>query len=559
MDEPIFRTRGPLDPERDRALYIERPEIEHLLGLAQQSTVYNYVALLGSRQTGKTSLLYQARSLMAGRGCRVAFVDLSGLENQREADCYRHVCSQMLAELGEEVGLPGYERARLAAPNTALDFRTFLLRVAQATPAQRIVVMLDEVGAIPASASEPFFGIIRNIFSSRRKESEQALAKYVFIFSGAVDLHELTQGRNSPLNICERIYLRDLSRMGVRKLVANFNRKGIAVTREAADHIYNETRGHPYLVQRLCSLIEERGGQTVTPREVAWAISQMLRGDDNLDRLIRQVSQEKELEEFVREIVLEGRKVPFSRVNPLVARLEVLGSIRGEEFCAIRNPIYERALVNHFHSAARPKRAVRAKGRLRLPPLLLAILFLTSSPTTAFYVKDFILFPRAHVDHDLGFPDPEVRAVIHYEPVIRRGREQIIEVEIQRSPTARLPILAELQPQSLDLVSGDGKYILEFTSPHESKRFTIHLGEQLKLRDLVDPVTQERVVMVRVSSPTASRAYAATLRVDRITTFIASAIVWLGSLLMGASGALIQLEILRSLPERLRRILGGEG
>jgi len=550
MREWIFKTRGPLDPEQDQAIYIERPEIGHILRLAQWTSVYNYIALFGSRQTGKTSLLYKAKAMLEERGCRVALIDLSGLENQKEAECYRYVSSQILEELGPFLQLREDEWAELASTAGPVDFRSLLLRVAQRTSGPRIVIMLDEVGAIPPAVSDGFFGTIRNVFTSRRKAREEAFGKFVFVFSGAMDLHELTSGRNSPLNICERVYLRDLDRIGVRKLVGNFARKGVVVTREGADYIYHETRGHPYLTQAICALLERQGAQVISREAVRVAIRMLLRGDDHLDRTVRQVAREGEAKKLLRRIVLERQGVPFSRVNPLVARLEIAGVIRGEEYCVVRNPIYLRLLTSYFRASAPRKRARRgAKGDILTT--ILALLFLVSTPNTWFYVKD-ILLTESSLSEPIILPDRRVQVFVRYETVIRKGKDHTIEVEVRRPPQVPGPIRVRMEPQQPDIASVDGQYTLLFEGEHQSKHFIVRLAEGFELEDLIKPKTEKREVQLYVETPSASQRYALVLKVGRLTAFLMSAVVWSGSLVIGILSFLWEAQVVRSLSERFR-------
>lgn len=83
--QPIFKTRGPLDPVTDSAICVPRPELDQLLRAAQAPTVDAYAAILSSRQTGKTTLLYQVRARLRPRGYGVALVDLAGMRDQAES------------------------------------------------------------------------------------------------------------------------------------------------------------------------------------------------------------------------------------------------------------------------------------------------------------------------------------------------------------------------------------------------------------------------------------------------------------------------------------------
>ena len=66
MQSPIYSTKGPLDPVRDERVLVERRELWQIVRLATQASVGSYVAVLSPRQTGKTTLLYHAKGVLAG-------------------------------------------------------------------------------------------------------------------------------------------------------------------------------------------------------------------------------------------------------------------------------------------------------------------------------------------------------------------------------------------------------------------------------------------------------------------------------------------------------------
>lgn len=185
MPRWLFKTRGPLDPERDRDLCVERKELGGLLNLCRQPMIYNYGALLSPRQTGKTTILYRLRQELR-HGMPAALIDLSVLRNQSESACYQYVAKRLCAEL--EPWLGNADAQVLAMPlKTSVDFLSFLEAVAARTRSLRIVVMLDEVGALSAEASDSFFNLLRTVFNVARG-LDTILGKYLFIFCGAVDL-----------------------------------------------------------------------------------------------------------------------------------------------------------------------------------------------------------------------------------------------------------------------------------------------------------------------------------------------------------------------------------
>lgn len=356
----IFRTRGHLDPKRDANIFVPRPEGATILKMIREDVVAAYVALLGSRQTGKTSLLYYIRAaLRQTPGYVSALVDLSPLDGQKdEAECYRYICRELLTELAPVVAVTEEDRYRLLETTGPIAFRLFLSEVAKKTPQARITILLDEIGALQASIGDHLFSVLRSIFSSKDKEGEREFQKYFFVFAGAVDLFHLTAGQVSPLNICERIYLTDLDLSGVKFLLDNFADLRVQVDPGVAEGLYAWTGGHPYLSQRLCAVIEgwmskSKRRRRIIPATVDAAATEVLSGDDHLAHLLGQLSRDAEAFAWLRRFMQEDKKVRFSRVSPVIARLELIGAIKNQDgFCALRNRIYEETLRSYLEQAA---------------------------------------------------------------------------------------------------------------------------------------------------------------------------------------------------------------
>ncbi len=365
MVDSLFRTTGPLNFERDRAIYVERPEADEILRQAARPTVDSYLALLGSRQTGKTTVLYRVYDQLKRAGEAVAFLDLAACRPAAQradsaAQSYAHTAFKIWEELIHLLPAPNKLRAVAAQVDGPIRFREFLLDLARQCRSARIVVLLDEVGAFMSNLG--FFETIRSVSSGSGHETEQSLKKYLFVFSGSIDLHELTTSQNSPLaNMCRPIYLQDFDRAGVEFLVHRLADLA-PVHSDVAAYVYEQTHGHPYLTQRVCALVEPPGSPApISVVDVKRAIERLLEDDENLRYLILQLERYPAAREVMRQICEQNVQLPFSLLNPQVARLWVIGAIRrqvqregGESAwrervcCAVRNPIYERCLLGHL-------------------------------------------------------------------------------------------------------------------------------------------------------------------------------------------------------------------
>ncbi|NLS78784.1 MAG: hypothetical protein GXY76_16140 [Chloroflexi bacterium] len=562
MRDRKFKTKGPLDPAQDRDVLIERREVWQVLRLATQPGVHSYGAVLGPRQTGKTTLLYHARALLAERDCAVAFVDLSPLENRQEEDCYRFVCRQIISDLGGQLRLTKQAREELEEVTGPLAFRSFLLEVAQRSRTPRLVIMLDEARAIPAGISSTFFGTIRSVFTSRRKESEQAFEKYVFILAGATELYELTSGENSPLNICEKIYLQDLDADEVWKLVSNLKSLGCKIDRKASDYLYAQTRGHPYLVQRICSILELRQAPALTIPAIDAAIAEVLESDDNLEHIARQLERDRPARELLQRIVTK-RDVLFSRVDPVMSRLAMIGAIAPSSPAAIRNPIYERALQGT--RGALPKASGwKARAARYALTAILALLLLLPLPTIVLYSAE-VLFADRYVNQRIALSALNVTGYVRHDSLLSLGKEQRLEVELQRGENGDVqPVRVELAPHEQDITTVDGNYVLTFNQPHASQSFGVWLNKNVRLQDVILPFLMERerrldlyIYPAAGEGQGANRvpAYTATMKLDYFSSFIGSVVVWAVSLFAGLGSILGHLDVIGDWRSHLGEVL----
>jgi hypothetical protein len=343
-EQPYFKTRGPLVAPADERLIIDRPELRRALRIAQQPAITQYIAFLSARQTGKTSLLFRLVDFLRSAYACV-FIDLSVLGAQNARSCFRYVAFCLISEFRSMFGtaLPLPETHEIETP---VHFLEFLRGLAALVPFPRILILFDEVGALTPDASDGFFNTLRTVFTQGRNPAD-SLTKYLLVFSGAVDLYDLTFGSVSPLNICEKIYLRDLQLNDVATIVQGFGILSIPVQEGAAERIYALTGGHPYLTVRLCALMERMQVKAVGGAEIEAAAQQVLVDDDNIRHVIRQLGTHPHERRRLRRI-LEGAEIPFSRNDPGLAVLEMIGVIRPTQPCEIRNELYRRALKTYF-------------------------------------------------------------------------------------------------------------------------------------------------------------------------------------------------------------------
>lgn len=554
---PIFVTKGPLDPERDQALYQKRKEDADLWDAVQQG---NYVALLGARQTGKTSLLHMLGHKLLAQGTPVVFADLStGLGEAQK--WYPKVCNRILDKLGVVGGI----RTKLLADHDSSHFfDEFLRELAWYVEANRIVILLDEIDGILKDVSEPFIWAIRSAYNSRIARDGQPFQKYVFVLSGSRALQKLTikgKGSTSPLNICEKIYASDLSEEAADCLIRNLERAGFNVPQDVIAYIYGLTSGHPYLTSRICAFLERQEGTIVTQEKVDAAVGKLQEDDDYLVHLIGRLDADQFLAGRA-ECILLGERMHFTRISPVVAALELIGAIKKgrDGRCQIRNKICKAALREYFEIRPRPSPPEKSSSSSSpIPPAvsskrlgiiatslvvamivggvsrdwlttLASIVLFWSLTVIVFYLKD-IRFADNTKDPDRQFTIQDIRVTSFYAPVIHSGQEHTVTVEVRHpSPTVVPTVTLSLDPRS-ENISNVGTHTYTLTKEREVCEFKVVLVQQATFLDLLLPFAQQQNVALLAEVNQETKASILKMNADFSSTLFVSILTSIASLI----------------------------
>lgn len=125
-------------------------------------------------------------------------------------------------------------------------------------------------------------------------------------------------------------------------------------TEMIAQEIYDYTSGYPYLVSRLCQLIDEmqnNGNHAAWLHEgVLESVRSLVRESNSLfDDMAKKVKDYPELEEMLRDLLFCGKSIPFNLGTELVSIGAMFGFLKDEDGqVAIANRIFEIWFCNLF-------------------------------------------------------------------------------------------------------------------------------------------------------------------------------------------------------------------
>ncbi|MFV9506088.1 MAG: SUMF1/EgtB/PvdO family nonheme iron enzyme [Oscillochloridaceae bacterium umkhey_bin13] len=298
-----------------------------------QGDVTAYLALYGGRQNGKTSLLLRLEAKLKQQQLAVCRLDLQIIKGASPERSFAFV-SEHVAEvlpLGPE-------------PHGITDgpgLRRFLSQALARTEVTRLVLILDEWGALPAATREVVANAMRSIFDARH--TMPALRKLLVIFSGGIELYDLIVSEASSLHsVCEELYLSDLPEDAAVSLIADGLQKAGVEAEQATrvgHAVYTRVVGHPYLTQRIGGLLIQfhQRGQTFDAAAVANAERQVREGNPLLRRIWSDL-RGSELADAARLLLSDPPR--FTRLDDNMARLELIGLAKpAGAHWAPRNPL----------------------------------------------------------------------------------------------------------------------------------------------------------------------------------------------------------------------------
>jgi hypothetical protein len=332
---------GPV-PLHHSTFLSRRREVEEIATATEKAD--KYVAVLGSRQTGKTTLLNELKVTYSGTWDFVSH-DFQNWGHHDVTTAYLRMSEEATRKLNVTLNL------NLDEIKTGPRFQDFVAELASLTPGSRLVFLIDEPEGLAEETSRQVGSTFRAIFMNRSEVP--AYGKVVFILFSSLDLHRLSARFSSPFNIVERIYLdgRDFSEDDIRKLA---DAGGL---RSQAERIFWWTHGHPYLSQKLCSILEEELALNVDN-----AVDALIHGgDSNIDHVLRHSERYTE----VLKRIWQGEKLKFSRGTPQLRELELMGLIQPDSsgHCVVRNEIYHKAIQYRIEGEEQLRPAPTDVGR----------------------------------------------------------------------------------------------------------------------------------------------------------------------------------------------------
>lgn len=335
-----------------------------------------YFTVSRAHQYGKTTTLHLLKKKLEPRFTvfLISFEGLGQAAYRSETHFCRTFCKLLYRTVrsNAEVPVSGQAAAmledaceRVENPVDLSDFLSDFCRQF-ARPAVLIIDEVDQAGGQEVFLA--FLDMLRDKFLCR---DSYATFQSV-ILAGVYDIRNLklklrpeSEHRyNSPWNIAADFTV-DMSFSagdiaGMLKTYEQENQTGMDIPAVAL-LLHDYTSGYPFLVSRLCQLVDERlperlpcaaGTSLWTESGIRFAVKELLEETNTLfDDIVKKLNDFPELREMLFAVLFKGEKIPYNAYHRAVSIGSQFGILRNDEGnVSVSNRIFETFLYNLFLS-----------------------------------------------------------------------------------------------------------------------------------------------------------------------------------------------------------------
>ena len=349
---------------------------ERVKAIKQMVDAGKYFTINRARQYGKTTTIIALGFALSDQYdvISIDFQDVTTADFENENEFTRGL-AQLLCDTRDNIEIPVpdriYEQLQNLAGNSEKVKLNDLFRLFDRWCRENqkpIVLIIDEVDrATNNQVFLDFLAQLRDGYIGRDTDGTPAFQSV--ILAGVTDVKHVKpkirsedeHKENSPWNIAADFTIdMSLSENGIRGMLGEYeadHHTGMD-TAAMAKLLREYTEGYPFLVSRLCQLMDERVSETMSLRET-WtvrgleeAVKLILEEKNTLfESLTKNLNNCPELKAAIRSILMEGTKLTWNPDQRDIVLMQMFGLIRNDHNTVrVANRIFETRLYNLFLS-----------------------------------------------------------------------------------------------------------------------------------------------------------------------------------------------------------------
>ncbi len=335
-----------------------------------------YFTVNRARQYGKTTILTALKQFLDGRYI-VLYLDFQFLSqaNFKTEEAFVRAFTRELLQAARKEDMQEETEKQLekivsgSGNECDLGSLFFILSDWCAVTDRPIVLIIDEVDS--ASNNQVFLDFLSQLRGYYIHRTIRASFQSV-ILAGVYDIKNMKSkirtddGHkvNSPWNIAAYFeVVMSFSKEGIEGMLYQYeydHHTGMDI-KAVAGMIYDYTSGYPFLVSRICKLIDEKvaGSRAFPDLSSAWseqgcleAVRILLTEKNTLfESLIGKIHDYKSLQKMLDDVLFGGRKLMYNPDDPAIDIAEMFGFVKNADgILTIANRLFETRLYNYFLS-----------------------------------------------------------------------------------------------------------------------------------------------------------------------------------------------------------------
>ena len=335
-----------------------------------------YFTINRARQYGKTTTLTALTRFLTGQYVVIStsFEGIGKDGFSDEAAFVKEFCRLLRREFRREENIPARTKQdveslfKLGTGNLKLgDLFDVLLDWCDESE-NRIILIIDEIDT--ATNNQVFLDFLAGLRDNYINRDAKGINTFQsVILAGVTDVKHLRSKirpdgehkENSPWNIAADFNVdMSLSEKGIRGMLEEYESDHHTGrdTGSIAKQIHEYTSGYPFLVSRICQLLDEKVSAT-TGTARAWtrsgmdeAIKLLLAENNSLfQSMTKNLNNVPELKAAIRSILMEGTRLAWNPDQDDIAQMQMYGLIRNDRGTVrVANRIFETRLYNLFLS-----------------------------------------------------------------------------------------------------------------------------------------------------------------------------------------------------------------
>lgn len=327
----------------------------------------DYFVINRPRQYGKTTTMYMLEQELKDEYLvfSISFEGIGDLIFEEEQNFSREI----IGILADSIEFSHEEYAKrlremTANINNLNDLSRSITRFCRSID-RDVILLIDEVDK--SSNNQlflSFLGMLRNKYLLRQQGKDKTF--HSVILAGVYDVKSLKlkirrdeeKKYNSPWNIAVKFNVNmSFSPEEIATMLKKYSKDKCILMdiKEISEKIYFYTSGYPFLVSRICQIIDEdllMDKATWKIQDVDKAVKIILEEKSTLfDDLIKNVENNSELGEYIFDIIINGNEKNFNIYNPLIELGNAFGyfkNVNGK--VKVSNRVFEQMLYNYYSS-----------------------------------------------------------------------------------------------------------------------------------------------------------------------------------------------------------------